>query len=199
MLLTAEVRDDHYADLPRQQAPQYAYPAAQYLKADASSGRNYIDLNAAAKTYSGAWLFGKQHVQVGVNGMRAEWVQWCPIPAGIADGVMLKGNVIYQNQDGSYRMSNDLYEGIIRTEGYTRVFEGQTQHTFRGANLPNGQVQVVANLNIPLNQQLAYNPMIVMPHTQQAQQPQQSPQAPQPRSGYTAMEPGYAQAPDAGF
>jgi hypothetical protein len=169
MLLNAEIKDDHFSELPRQQLQaQYAYPAATYLKADASTGKHYIDLNAAAKSYAGAWLFGTQNVQVFVGNLKAQWVQWCPVPAGIGDGVLLRGNVIYEYPNKSYRTSKDMYEGVIRTANGERFFEGQTQHTFSGSNVPNGYLKVVANLNIPLTQRLAYNPMIVMPSKQRA-------------------------------
>lgn len=206
MQLTAEIKEDHYNELPRQPESAAIYPAAGYVKTDASTGRNYIDLNAAAQTYSGAWLFGKENVQVSVNGMNGQWTQWCPVPAGIADGVWLRGNVIYQAGSGSgYRTSNDRYEGVIRTEFGTRYFRGRTQHTFVSRNLPGGSMQVVANLRIPLTQQLAYNPMVQIPSVQTANaaryaSPPQQAYAPQtvrtyaPQDGY-----GYAQQPDAGF
>lgn len=168
MQLDAEIKDDNYADMPRQQEAQYAHPSSAYLKSDAATGQNYVDLNAAAKSYSGAWLFGKENVECFVGNLKAQWMQWCPVPAGINDGVLMKGNVIYQNADGSYRMSTDMYEGVIRTEHSERYFEGRTQHTFYGRNLPGGQMRVVANLKIPLNQQLPYNPMIQMPSAQAA-------------------------------
>lgn len=184
MLLTAEIKDDNYQELPRQAETQYAPPSQTYLKADASTGRNYVDLNAAAKTYDGAWLFGREHVEMNVSGMRAEWQQWCPVPAGIADGVLLRGNVIYQNNDGSYRMSSDQFEGILRTEGGQRYFDGKTQHTFHSNNLPGGSMRVVANLHIALTQQLAYNPMIVLPHRQEQYQSQQAAQYSNPSAQY---------------
>lgn len=182
MQLTAEVKDDNYQELPRQQEAMYAKSTDTFLRADASSGKHYYDLNAASKSYSGPWLFGKEHVEVNVNRMRGQWVQWCPIPADIRDGVLMRGNVIYQNQDGTYRMSSDVYEGVIETQG-DRYFVGKTQHTFQAPNLPGGRMQVVANIRIRLNERLAYNPM--MPRSQQSSvasapsqsYPQQQPQA----------------------
>lgn len=162
MQLTAEVKYDGYDDLPRQQEVAYANSANTYLKADASTGKHYYDLNAASKGYSGPWLFGKQKVEVNVNGMRGQWIQWCPVPADIRDGVLMRGNVIYQNSDGSYRMSPDVYEGVVESEhGFEggRYFVGRTQHTFYSRNLPGGQMKVVANLRIHLDQRLPYNPM----------------------------------------
>ncbi|MCC6978409.1 MAG: hypothetical protein IT343_08810 [Candidatus Melainabacteria bacterium] len=164
MQLTAEIKDDNYQDLPRQQEAMYAKSTDTFLRADASTGKHYYDLNAASKTYSGPWLFGKEHVEVEVNRMRGQWVQWCPIPADIRDGVLMRGNVIYQNPDGSYRMSGDVYEGVIETHG-DRYFVGRTQHTFRASNLPGGSMKVIANIRIRLDQRLAYNPMI--PRSQQ--------------------------------
>ncbi len=165
MQLTAEVKDDNYQELPRQQEAMYAKSTDTFLRADASTGKHYYDLNAASKTYSGPWLFGKEHVEVNVNRMKGQWVQWCPIPADIRDGVLMRGNVIYQNQDGTFRRSSDLYEGVIETQG-DRYFVGKTQHTFQSPNLPGGQMKVIANIRIRLNERLAYNPM--MPRSQQS-------------------------------
>ncbi len=162
MQLQAEVKYDGYDDLPKQQEVKYADSNASYLKADVSTGKHYYDLNAASKTYSGPWLFGKQKVEVNLRGMRGQWIQWCPVPADVKDGVLLRGNVIYQNGDGSYRLSPDVYEGVIESEhGFEggRYFVGRTQHTFVSNNLPGGQLRVVANLRIHLDQRLAYNPM----------------------------------------
>lgn len=186
MLLNAEIKDDNYADLPRQQLQaQYAQPTNTYLRADASTGKHYIDLNAAAKNYNGAWLFGSENVQCFVGNLKAQWQQWCPVPAGIADGVMMRGNVIYQNDDKSYRTSNDQFEGVIRTVHGERVFEGETQHTFYGRNFPNGSLTVVAKLSIPLTKQLAYNPMIVLPSRQSAEYKSNSYQRPVVASSYS--------------
>lgn len=168
MQLEAEVKDNIYADLPRVQDPVYVHPATNYLKAEAKTGRRYVDLNAAAKNYSGPWMFGSENVQVLVGNLRAQWVQWCPVPAGIADGILLKGNVIYQNPDGSHKMSGDMYEGIIVSEPGGRFFEGKTQHTFYGRNFAGGSLKVVANIRIPLVQHLAYNPLMVHPKAQAA-------------------------------
>ncbi len=168
MQLEAEVKDNIYADLPRVQDPVYVHPATTYLKAEAKTGRRFVDLNAAAKSYSGPWMFGSENVQVLVGRMKAQWVQWCPIPAGIGDGILMKGNVIYQNPDGSHKVSKDFFEGIIMSEAHGRFFEGKTQHTFYGRNLPGGSLQVVANIRIPLSQHLAYNPLMVHPNAQSA-------------------------------
>ncbi|HEY9785644.1 MAG TPA: hypothetical protein V6D17_09605, partial [Candidatus Obscuribacterales bacterium] len=170
MQLTGEVKDDAYADLPRQQQAEYAPSTDTFLRSDASTGRHYYDLNAATKAYSGPWLFGKQHVEVLVGNLKAQWLQWCPVPADIRDGVLMRGNVIYQNPDGSYRISGDLFEGVIRTEhGLTseRFLIGRTQHTFYGPQLPNGRMQVIANLRIPLTERLSYNPMIPRSRSEQ--------------------------------
>ena len=163
MLLTGEVKDKDYQDPPRQQEALYAHSSDQYLKADAETGKHYYDLNAANKSYAGPWLFGKENVQVFVDGMKAQWLQWCPVPADLRDGVFLRGNVIYENPNGSYRMSTDLFEGVLHTEGRHRFFVGRTQHTFYGRNLPEGSLKVIANLNIALNQRLAHNPMMIPP------------------------------------
>lgn len=168
MLLNAEIKDDSYSDLPRQQEAKYAHPEQTYLKADASTGQRYVDLNAAAKTYIGPWLFGQQQVETFVGRLKAQWSQWCPVPAGIADGVLLRGNVMYENPNHTYRMSNDTYEGVIRTEGGVRYFQGQTTHTFYGRNFPGGSMRVQANLNIALTERFASNPMVVAPSRQVA-------------------------------
>jgi hypothetical protein len=167
MLLSAEVKDNNYSDLPRQQTAQYAYPAQTFLKADASTGKNYVDLTAAAKTYRGAWLFGEQSVEMYVDGMQAQWRQSCPIPAGIPDGVLLRGTVAYSNPDKTYRTSDDTFEGTLQTIDGVRHFIGQTTHTFVSRYLPGGTARVEARLNIPLTQTLAYNPMSISPVRQQ--------------------------------
>ncbi|HNB21524.1 MAG TPA: hypothetical protein PKZ32_03860 [Candidatus Melainabacteria bacterium] len=159
MQLQAEIKDDNYQELPRQQEAMYAKSTDTFLRADASTGKHYYDLNAASKSYSGPWLFGKERVEVNVNRMRGQWVQWCPIPADIRDGVLMRGNVIYQNADGSYRQSGDVYEGVIETHG-DRYFVGKTQHTFVSPNLPGGSMKVIANIRICLNERMAYNPMM---------------------------------------
>lgn len=169
MQLTAEVKDDNYTDLPRQQEAIYAKSTDTLLRADASTGKHYYDLNAAAKSYSGPWLFGRQHIQVSVQGMNAQWMQWCPVPADIRDNVMMRGNVIYQNQNGTYRTSSDVYEGVIESEHGNegnRYFVGRTQHTFFANNLPGGRLQVVANIKIHLNERLPYNPMLPQSNSQ---------------------------------
>jgi hypothetical protein len=166
MLLNAEIKDDHYNELPRQQEAQYAYPAAKYLKADAATGQSYIDLNAAARSYSGPWLMGHQAITASSNDISVNWNQSCLIPAGIADGVMIRGNVIYQNPDGTYRMSNDMFEGVLRTGTDYRYFEGQTQHTYHAANVPFGALHLNGQLLTALTQTLPYNPMIAIASAQ---------------------------------
>lgn len=189
MQLTAEVKDDNYAEMPRQQEAMYAKSTDTFLRADANTGRHYYDLNAASKTYSGPWLFGRQHVEVSVNGMKGQWVQWCPVPADIRDGVLLRGNVIYQNQNGTYRMSNDVYEGVIESHG-GREFVGKTQHTFVANNLPGGRMQVVANIRIKLDERLAYNPM--MPRSQPSAASAGGYQSNQNNSNYQGSQPAVA-------
>jgi hypothetical protein len=163
MLLTGEVKDKSYEEPPRQQEALYAHSADQYLRADASTGKHYYDLNAANKSYAGPWLFGKEHVETMYEGRKAQWMQWCPVPADLRDSIFVRGNVIYENPDGTSRVSTDLFEGVLRTEDRRRFFIGRTQHTFVGSNLPNGAIKVVANLNICLNQRLPYNPLMVPP------------------------------------
>jgi hypothetical protein len=179
MQLSAEIKYDNYQELPRQQEVQYAHSTTNYLQADTSSGKHYYDLNAAGKSYRGPWLFGKQAITINANGMRGQWIQWCPIPADIRDGILLRGNVIYQSPTGASRMSQDVYEGMIESEnGYegNRFFVGRTQHTFYARNFPGGQLQVVANVKIHLDQRLAYNPMLGPSQTAS------------PTSGYSSQE-----------
>lgn len=205
MLLNAEIKDDNYVEMPRQQQPEYAYPAAKYLKADASTGQHYIDLNAAAQSYPGPWLMGRQTVSGSANEMNISWHQSCLIPAGIADGVLIKGNVIYQQPDGTYRLSPDQFEGVLRTGPQYRYFEGQTQHTYHSQEVAFGELHMTGQLMTPLTQSLPYNPMIAIERSaQQSSQPagvfaQRSFRQPQPQQ--TAMEPAYAtdQTPDPGF
>lgn len=166
MLLTGEVKDKDYQEPLRQQEAVYAKSSDQYLKADAETGKHYYDLNAASKSYAGPWLFGKEDISVLVGKLKANWKQWCPVPADVRDGVFMRGNVVYENSNGSYRMSGDLFEGEIRTEGGRRFFVGRTQHTFYGRDLPDGQLKVIANLNIDLSQRLSHNPMMVSPQQQ---------------------------------
>lgn len=191
MQLQAEIKDDNYQELPRQQEAMYAKSTDTFLRADASSGKHYYDLNAASKSYSGPWLFGKERVEVNVNRMRGNWVQWCPIPADIRDGVLMRGNVIYQNADGSYRQSGDVYEGVIETHG-DRYFVGKTQHTFVSPNLPGGSMKVIANIRICLNERMAYNPM--MPRSQQSSSMASSPS---PSYSQYQQQPQYQEQPAA--
>ncbi len=192
MQLTAEVKDDNYVELPRQQEALYAKSTDTLLRADASTGKHYYDLNAAAKSYSGPWLFGRQHIQVSVQGMNAQWMQWCPVPADIRDNIMMRGNVIYQNPNGTYRTSSDVYEGVIESEhGFEggRYFVGKTQHTFYANNLPGGRLQVVANIKIHLNERLPYNPMMPQSNSPPAQYPQERMAATPASYGQAVLQP----------
>lgn len=201
MLLTGEVKDKSYEEAPRQQEALYAHSADQYLRADASTGKHYYDLNAANKSYAGPWLFGKEHVETNYEGRRAQWMQWCPIPADLRDGVFIRGNVIYENPDGTSRMSTDIFEGVLRTESRRRFFVGRTQHTFVGSNLPNGSIKVVANLNIYLNQRLPYNPLMIPPAREGETYALNSPrpnyaQEPTYREQSYSQQPSYQQQPN---
>lgn len=169
MLLTGEIKDKSYDEPPRQQEPMYAQSSELFLKADAQTGRHFYDLNAANKSYAGPWLFGKENVECTVDRLQAKWMQWCPVPADLRDGILMRGNVIYENPNGSSRVSTDMFEGELRTENGNRFFLGRTQHTFYGRNLPNGSLRVVANLNICLDQRLPYNPLMVPPAAVAAQ------------------------------
>ena len=141
----------------------YSAASESYLTSEASTGRHYVDLNAAMNTYRGAWLYGREHVQVYVGRMKAEWEQFCPVPADIRDGVLMKGNVLYRKSNGGWNRSGDQFEGVLRTEhgrGGGRYFVGKTQHTFFGSNLPSGKLTVVANLSIPLSHKSPQNPLV---------------------------------------
>lgn len=154
--------------MPKQQETYSATASDSYLKSDAQTGRKYIDLNTAMDTYRGAWLYGQQHVQVLVGRMKAEWEQFCPIPADVQDGILLKGNVLYRQANGGWSRSQDQFEGVLRTttgNGGLRFFVGRTQHTFFGRNLPNGHLQVVANLNIPLSHRSPSSPLVSIPQS----------------------------------
>lgn len=142
-------------------------------------------------TYHGAWLYGQEHIQIMVGRMKAEWEQFCPVPADIQDGIMLKGNVLYRQANGSWRRSPDKFEGTLRTYSGGRVFVGRTQHTFYGQNLPNGRMQVVADLNMRLSQKAPANPLVAMPRPNE-----QSPMSYNQNSYSppTLSEPGYQQS-----
>lgn len=121
-------------------------------------------------SYRGAWLYGHEHVSVLVGRLKAEWEQFCPIPADINDGVLIRGNVLYRKADGGWQKSNDLFEGVLRTEhgrGGSRHFIGKTQHTFTGPKLPNGRLTVLASLDIPLAGKSPQNPLIPVQNTGQ--------------------------------
>jgi hypothetical protein len=181
-----------YEEMPKQQETYNASASETYLKSDVQSGRHYVDLNTAMDTYRGAWLYGQEHVRVLVGRMKAEWEQFCPIPADIQDGILLKGNVLYRQANGGWSRSQDQYEGVLRTNGGVRVFVGRTQHTFFARNLPNGHLQVVADLNIPLSHRSPSSPLVSMPQTAS------SPQRSYSQNTYTPPTlsyPGYDQDP----
>lgn len=160
LLLNGEVKEDATRELPRQQEPLYAASSDNYVKLDSGTGRQYYDLNAANRSYRGAWLYGQEHIQVLVGPLKAQWDQWCPIPADIPDGVLIKGSVVYQQPNGSWNPSADEFEGILRTSGGIRYFVGKTQHTFTGRNVPGGMMKVVANLNVKLTGSASSNPLM---------------------------------------
>lgn len=146
-------------------------------------------------TYRGAWLYGQEHVQVLVGRLKAEWEQFCPIPADLQDGILLRGNVLYRGGNGGWHKSPDLFEGVLHTttgNGGLRFFVGKTQHTFYASNLPGGQLKVVANLNIPLSHRSPSSPLVSVPRSAPAQAATYS------QNTYTAPTlsyPGYAQDP----
>lgn len=157
-----------YDEMPKQQETFSANASDSYLKADAQSGRHYIDLNTAMDRYRGAWLYGQEHVQVLVGRMRAEWEQFCPVPADVEDGILLRGNVLYRQANGGWSKSPDQFEGVLRTytgNGGVRFFVGKTQHTFYARNLPQGHLQVVADLNIPLTHKSPSSPLVSIPQS----------------------------------
>lgn len=136
------------------------------MKADTSTGRHYVDLNEAMNNYRGAWLYGHEHVVTNVGKLRAEWEQFCPVPADIGDGVLVKGNVLYRHADGSWAKSGDQFEGVLRTVHGAqggRYFIGRTQHTFHGRRFPGGSLKVVAQLNLHLSQRASSNPLFKVP------------------------------------
>jgi len=168
-LLQGEVKDTHQREIPRQYNAQvdtlYGNTADSYLKEDATTGQHYVDLNAAMTTYRGAWLYGQEHIITHLGRLRAEWEQFCPVPADLGDGILLRGNVLYRHQDGSWSRSDDQYEGSLRTlHGLHggRFFVGRTQHTFLGRQLPNGRLKVVADLDIPLTHKSPSNPLVAV-------------------------------------
>ena len=163
LLLQGEVKDNTSRELPRQPEAMYARAADTYLKSDAATGKRYIDLNAAMQSYRGAWLYGSQHVQVFVNRMKAQWEQFCPVPADIPDGVLMRGNVLYRTASGGWQRSPDQFEGVLKTKhGFHggRYFIGRTQHTFQGRNLPGGRLTVVGQLDICLSHTAPANPLV---------------------------------------
>jgi len=159
--LSAEVKDTG-RDLERDPEPQYARSAAQFMHVDAS-GRDYYDLNAAMQGYRGAWLFGQQHVEVMVGGRAAQWEQFCPVPADVPDGVLLMGNVIYRQANGTWLRSRDRYSGHLVTQrlvGPGRYFVGRTEHTFTGRGLPAKGITVQGNLHIHLSEVAASHALV---------------------------------------
>lgn len=166
------------------------------MKSDAQTGRHYIDLNTAMNTYRGAWLYGSEHVRVLVGRLKAEWEQFCPIPADLQDGIMLRGNVLYRQASGGWTKSPDLFEGVLHTStgnGGVRIFSGKTQHTFYASNLPGGRLKVVADLNIPLSHRSPSSPLVSIPQSASNSAP-----ASYSQNTYSAPSlsyPGYAQDP----
>ncbi|MBX3151689.1 hypothetical protein KF728_16155 [Candidatus Obscuribacterales bacterium] len=179
--------------MPKQQETFSASASDTYLKSDAQTGRHYIDLNTAMDNYRGAWLYGQEHVRVLVGRMKAEWEQFCPVPADVQDGILMRGNVLYRQANGGWNKSPDQFEGVIRTNSGCRYFVGKTQHTFYARNLPNGHLQVVADLNIPLSHRSPSSPLVAMPQTASGGgQPSYSQNTYTPP---TLSYPGYAQDP----
>lgn len=138
-----------------------------YLKSDAKSGSHYVDLNAAMTGgYRGAWLYGSEHIVTHVGKLRAEWEQFCPVPADIRDGILLKGNVFYRHNNGNWVKSPDRYEGVLRTvhgANGGRYFVGRTQHTFHSRRFKGGSLRVQAHLNIRLSHRAPSNPLFKVP------------------------------------
>lgn len=198
LVLNGEVKSTAtYEELPKQQETFNATESESYLKADAQTGRHYVDLNTAMTTYRGAWLYGQEHVRTMVGRLKAEWEQFCPIPADLQDGILLRGNVLYRQANGGWNKSPDLFEGVLHTNtgnGGMRYFVGKTQHTFYAANLPGGHLKVVADLNIPLSHRSPSSPLVSIPQSasNSYQQPSYS------QNTYTAPTlsyPGYATDP----
>jgi hypothetical protein len=207
MLLQGEVKDNSVVELPKQYDTEYGAAAAAApetcLKADAQTGRHYVDLNAAMTTYQGAWLYGHEHVIVYVGKLKADWEQFCPIPADVRDGVLMKGNVLYRNADGTWRKSNDQFEGTLSTQpgsGGGRWFVGRTQHTFLGSNIPGGKLCVVANLNMHLSQSSPSNPLVTIPKPRAEQQNEPASYTQRAYKEPTLSYPKYETTdPDSGF
>lgn len=165
-VLQGEVKDNHTRPIPRYEDAVYGQSTTNYLKADASTGKHYVDLSDAMENYRGAWLYGNEHVVTNVGRLRAEWEQFCPVPADIRDGVLIRGNVLYRHTDGSWAKSNDQFEGVLRTVHGPhggRFFVGRTQHTFYGRQFPGGALKVIAQLNLKLSQRSSANPLFPMP------------------------------------
>jgi hypothetical protein len=206
MLLQGEVKDNSVVELPKQYDTEYGAATAASetcLKADAQTGRHYVDLNTAMTTYQGAWLYGHEHVIVYVGRMKADWEQFCPIPADVRDGVLMKGNVLYRNADGTWRKSSDQFEGTLSTQpgpGGGRWFVGRTQHTFLGSNIPGGRLCVVANLNMHLSQSSPSNPLVTIPKPRAEQQNEPASYTQRSYKEPTLSYPKYESTdPDSGF
>ncbi|MDZ4836920.1 MAG: hypothetical protein SGJ27_24320 [Candidatus Melainabacteria bacterium] len=181
--------------MPKQQETFNATASDSYLKSDAQTGRHFIDLNSAMNTYSGAWLYGQQHVQTMVGRLNANWEQFLPVPADLQDGILLRGNVLYRHANGGWNKSQDLFEGVLHTNsgnGGVRMFVGKTQHTFYAANLPNGHLKVVANLNIPLTHRSPSSPLVSIPQSASSSAPSYSQNT---YSSPSLSYPGYSQDP----
>ena len=135
------------------------------------------------KEYRGAWIYGNEHVVTHVGRARAEWEQFVPLPADIRDGVLVKGNVLYRQKNGSWRRSNDRVEGVLRTvhgRHGGRYFVGRTQHSFYGRRFKGGRLRVVAQLNVRMSHKAPSNPLFPVPQ----RSPQSAPQY--RRQTYTA-------------
>ncbi len=201
MVLQGEVKDNHARPIPKYEDAVYGRSDSTYLKADTSTGRHYVDLNSAMDNYRGAWLYGNEHVVTNVGRLRAEWEQFCPVPADIRDGILIRGNVLYRHRDGSWAKSGDQFEGVLRTVHGAhggRFFVGRTQHTFHGRQFKGGSIKVVAQLNLKLSQRAPSNPLFKVPraasNTNQNQEP-----ARYQRNTYsspTLSYPSYASAQD---
>lgn len=154
-LLSGEMKDYSGREPSRQREADYEHQAHSYMKVDARSGRSYYDLNAALQTYRGPWLFGQQHVDILVSGLRAQWDQFFAVPADLPDGVPLAGNVLHRQGNGAWQRSSDRFEGRLATQHLVepgRFFIGQTEHTLHSSMLPGGLLKVAADLRIHLNQ-----------------------------------------------
>ena len=111
-------------------------------------------------------MYGNEHVVTHIGRMRAEWEQFCPVPADLRDGILIRGNVLYRHNDGSWVKSRDQFEGVLKTvhgRNGGRYFVGKTQHTFHDNRFRGGQVRVVAPLNLKLSHRAPANPLFKVP------------------------------------